>query len=334
MKRILAVLKRDLLSTTRDAMLLYIVLAPLILGFGLRWVLPSVGRTSINLAVTEDFDPAMREAIEPYASLKIVGDADALERRVLAFDEVIGIEAAEGTYRLVLEGNESEASRELAGIVLDRVLDGTGLPTAPIEQVGKVRMPFREWIGVFMALSAMFFGAMVMGFHIVEDKETRVIHALWVSPMSRGEYIAARSLLVLVLAVITAFAGLWALGLTGYNVAQVALTALLGGVTGILFGFLMGATSPNQIAAFAFVKMGFLPLLLPAVAALLMPDRLEFLLYWAPTYWAYVALKSILIDGAGWGALWVPLAAMLGLTVAALAAATPWLRRGLEPASR
>lgn len=333
MKRILAVLQRDLLSTTRDAMLVYIVLAPLILGFGLRWVLPSVGGTSLNLVVTEGFDQAMRDTIAPYAALETVPDTGALERRVLAFDEVIGVEAAGGSYRLVLEGNESEASRELAGIVLDRALDGTSLPAAEIEQVGRARVPFREWIGVFMALSAMFFGAMVMGFHIVEDKESRVIQALWVTPLSRGEYIAARSLMVLALAIVTAFAGLWALGITGYNVAQVALTALLGGVTGILFGFLMGATSPNQIAAFAFVKLGFLPLLLPAVAALLMPDRLEVLLYWAPTYWAYVALKSILIDGAGWGALWLPLAAMLGLTVAALAAALPWLRRGLTPAA-
>lgn len=331
MKRIWALLRRDLISTSRDAMLMYIVLAPLIIGFGARIFLPTVGAVSINLVATEATAARIGEELAAYSHFETVRDEPALEQRVLALDEAVGVVIDEdGGYGVVLEGNESEASREMALIALNRIASGQPLPDAPIVEVGTERVPYREWIGAFLALTALFFGAMVMGFHIVEDKETGVIRAMGVSPLNRRTYIVARSVWVVLLAQVTVFAGLLAVGVTGFNAGQVAVIALAGAVIGVLFGFLMGATSPNQIAAFAFVKIGFLPLILPAAAALLVPERWQPVLYWAPTYWAFEAFRRVLIDGAGWASLWGPLAWVLGLTVVFAAATYPFLKGRLD----
>lgn len=331
MKRIWTILRRDLISTSRDAMLMYIVLAPLIIGLGVRIFLPSVGGVSINLVTSEQTPAALREHLAAYGKLHTVRDEAALEQRVLAIDEAVGVVPdGSGGYTVLLEGNESEASREFAMLVVNRIASGQPLPDAAVVEVGEARVPYREWIGVFMSLTALFFGAMVMGFHIVEDKETGVIRAMGVSPLNRRTYLAARSVWVLLLAQVTVFGGLLALGVTQFNAGQIAVIAAVGAIVGVLFGFLMGAMSANQIAAFAFVKIGFLPLILPAAAALLLPDGWEPAVYWAPTYWAFEAFRRVLIDGAGWPSLWAPLAWTLGLSVVFGAVAYPFLRGKLD----
>ncbi|HWI62246.1 MAG TPA: ABC transporter permease [Symbiobacteriaceae bacterium] len=331
MKRIFAIIRRDLLATSKDFLLLYVVLAPLLLTLGTRLFLPAVGQTAINLVVTPDLPAALVERLGEYAAVDVVKDRAALERRVTAYDDAIGIVPAAGGagFTLVTEGNEAPDAVLLPEMVLGQLAGGAAV-TFSTEDVSGGALPFRELLGAFFALSALFISAIVMGLHIIDDKESRMMLALGASPLGRREYVAARGLTAAVLGVLLCFGSLWIMGLTGFDHLQVLAVALVTAVTVALAGFLIGATSANQIAGLATIKFGFLAVLAPAIATLFIPDQFRFALYWLPPYWSFVSLRAVLEEAVSWADLAPMLAWNLGTALVLVLLCYNWLKRKLD----
>jgi len=120
----------------------------------------------------------------------------------------------------------------------------------------------------------------------IEDKETGTLTALAVSPLSRAEYVAGRSVLGLALALPLVFGSLWVFGAGPFNGWQVLAVSLGGAFLAVIYGLYTGSVSENQISGIATVKFGGLvflvaPLLssvIPAkwqAAPLLAPDLLD-----------------------------------------------------------
>ncbi len=330
MTRILALLRRDLLSTSRDQLLVYATLASFLVALALRFfLLPSVGQTAANVVVTRETPAALVAQLEDYLYVEVVDDRAALERRVLAYDDAVGIVPTGTGYTLVHEGNESHDATVLPAMVLRKVAEGGDVAVA-MEDVAGPQYPMLEMIGAFLAVSAIFIASMVMGFHIVEDKETGMMQALGVSPLGRREYIAARSLLVFALAVVIIFGSLWLLGLSGFDHLKIMTVVIVGGVVSALVGFVLGALSSNQITAIANIKFGLLLMLMPVFLTLVIPENLWVVLYWTPTYWSFMAFRAVLVENAGWETLGTLLFWNLGLSLAFLAVAYPWLKGRLD----
>ncbi|HYF94489.1 MAG TPA: ABC transporter permease [Symbiobacteriaceae bacterium] len=330
MKRILALIRRDLTATGKDGLLLYVVLAPLLLALGTRLFLPAVGETSINVVVPADMPPALTAELKGYAEVQTVADRAALERRVTAYDDAVGIMPAPGGgYTLVTEGNEAPDAVRLAQIVLQRLASGTAL-TVLTEAVTDGQVPFREIIGAFYGVSILFMSAIVMGLHIIEDKESRMLLALGASPLGRREYVAARSIMAACVAIALTFACLWILGLTAFDHLQMLSVALTTCIAVALAGFLIGAVSANQIAGLASIKFGFLLILAPAIATLFIPDQLRFVLYWLPPYWTFVSTRAILERTASWSELAPMLAWNAGTAILLVALTYRWLKVRLD----
>jgi ABC-2 type transport system permease protein len=329
MRRILAILKRDLLSTTRDPMLIYTILAPFLIALVARFVLPGMSQTALNLVITQE-SAFLAPALERYAHVEIVPDRARLERRVLAFDEAVGIVPdGQGGYTLVFEGNETRDAQMLPAVILQQVLDKSQAQVAMIE-VGESSVPYREWIGALTAMACSFLTSFVMAFAIIEDRETRMMLALGVSPLSRKEYVAARSLLVVLPAAAVVFPALWAMGITGYDVAQLLLAVIVGSLLAILFGFIVGAISTNQISGIANVKFGMLVLFVPAILAMTLPVQYRPALYWTPAYWSWDLFRMVLVDGATWGSfipslLWCAVTSLIWI-----GGSYGWLKRKLD----
>jgi ABC-2 type transport system permease protein len=331
MKRILALIRRDLLSTVKDQMMLYSIIGSLLLAFGLRFFLPSVGQAAVNVVVTPEMPPAVVQQLEDYLNVEIVDDRTALERRVLAYDDAVGIVPAQGGgYSVVLQGNEAHDSRVLPGMVLQRVLGGNDRVQVGIQEVAGDQVAFREIFGAFVGLAVLFVASMVMGFMIIEDKESRMLQALGISPLSRREYVAARGLLVLALGLILVFGGLLLMGVSGFDYLQIASIAVVASLVAILAGFVIGSLSSNQIAGIANVKFGMLLFLLPALLTLVIPEQFWVAFYWVPTYWAYTSFRAVLVEGTTWAALSPMLGWMLLTSLVMLAASYRWLKGNLD----
>lgn len=332
MTRMLTLIRRDLLSTGKDAVLLYALVAPLLIALGLRLFLPSVGQATVNVVVTPDLPPGLAERLADYFHVETVADRVALERRVLAFDDTAGIAPdGQGGYMIVLEGNETHDTELLPELALRRLLAGAAdAPSIAMAEVAAAPFPFREVFGAFLALSALVISSTVMGLMIVEDKESRVMLALGVSPLARSEYIAARSLLAFGLALLVTFGSLWLLGVTAFDHLQLLAALLATLLVAGLMGFLVGAISANQIAAIANLKFGILLFLLPALLTLVLPERFWLALAWLPTYWAFAGFRAILVEGVDWPALGLLLLGNLLVSLVYIAVAYPWLKTRLD----
>jgi ABC-2 type transport system permease protein len=334
MHRIIAILQRDLISTSRDSLLLYMLIGPIILMVGMRFFLPGVGQSALTLVVTQADAPYLQPLLDPYAQVEVVANRTALTERVLAYDEVPGILSDGDGFTVVLAGNESEEMGLLPGLILEQALSGR-LPEVDITEVGETAVPFREWpfrewIAIFSTLTVLFISSIIMAFHIIEDKETRMMEVMGVSPLNRKTYVLARSLFVIVMAQLNVLLALWALGVTNFDVGQMVMATAAGSLVAILFGFLVGALSHNQISGIANIKFGFLLILLPALLTFFLPTGWEPALYWIPTYWAFVSFKAILLEGINWAGLWPLLFWNVAVSTACLLLAYPWLKGRLS----
>jgi len=330
LRKIFAILQRDWISLTRDAMLIYIAVSPILIGLILRFFLPSVGQTAVNVVLTPAGAAVLEEKLAPYLDVETAANESELKRRVLAYDDAVGILPQQGGgYRLVLEGNESHDAQELPAMVLSRVASESAYSPQYVEVQGD-QIPYKQWIATFMGVTVLFLSSIIMGLHLIEDKETRMTLALGVSPLRRSTFVVARSAFVVLFSQVAVFGGLWALGVRDFNPVQILALTVIGSLSSILFGFLVGAISSNQIAGLANIKFGFLMILLPGLLTLLIPERLWIALYWVPTFWVFQGFKAVLVDGAGWSALWSPI---LWTTVTSLVLLVPgfnWLKTRLD----
>lgn len=142
---------------------------------------------------------------------------------------------------------------------------------------------------------------MLIGFSIIEDKETGTLSALAVSPLSRAEYVAGRSAVGLVLALVLVFGSLLIFGAGPFNVWQVLVVSLGGVFLAVLYGLYTGSVSENQISGIATVKFGGLIFMVAPVLTAVIPAKWQVLLYWLPTYWVYRGYDLVLSAGGARG---------------------------------
>ena len=105
MKKILAVIGRDVKSGTRDWLIIYLSLASIMIALILRSLIPSVSDSTLSVVVTEDTSPAFVEYLETKANVTQVKDLDALKERILRIDDILGVVENNGTYEIISQGN-------------------------------------------------------------------------------------------------------------------------------------------------------------------------------------------------------------------------------------
>jgi len=328
-KRIYALTWRDVQHSLRDFILLYALVMPFILGLIFRAVVPAVGGTSINLAVTAEMDEDTVEQLREYASVEVLPGEDALRDRVNRLDDMAGIVEAGGEYKIILQGNEGEETRELVPIVLSDILTPDPLPIEE-EELGRAASPTRAVLATLLGTLSLLLGGMLMGFHIIEDKESGTIQALGVSPLSWGEYIVGRTLLGVVSSVFSAVGALWVMGMPTGSFSQILAVTLGSSVAAVLFGLYTGSIADNQIAGVATTKVGGWLFLIGPVLMSVLPDKWEFTVYWLPTYWTARAYWNIFTLGAAWRELGLFIGLSAGISLLAILVFWQPLRRKLS----
>ncbi|MGE5573243.1 MAG: ABC transporter permease [Bacteroidota bacterium] len=150
----------------------------------------------------------------------------------------------------------------------------------------------------------------------VDEKDTRAIQALAVSPIRVSEYAAARSLLATVLAAIVSAAASHIMVGQSINLLRLLALAALSAPLTALVGILTGLFSHNQITAIAILKIAMPAYLAIPLGAIFVPERLQFLFYALPNYWQLEALKTLYVPSLAAHDFW--LSALLTLATGAL----------------
>ena len=330
-KKIWTVFMRDLKVNIRDYLALYILLAPVLFGLGIKALAPSVNDTTINLALLDSDDPAKIENLAQYAKVELFADLEEVTSRVEKRDNVVGILPSGESSYLLTQGNEPEGVIEIAKLLnsyqqLGLVVDES---TAKFESFGRTEPPIKKMLVNTSLLFTAVLAGMMISINIVEEKMDKTISAINVSPISRMSFILGKSLMGIFLAVYGSITILWITGYGSVNVGQMAIAILSVTALTLVVGFVEGVINDDVMNAAAGIKMLFLPLAAAVVAVELLSAKWQLLFYWVPFYWSYKGNEAILSYSATWPQVISYTLIVLALSGAIYALLVPKIKKGL-----
>ena len=317
MKKVISIFLRDLVSSLREFILVYMIVAPLLLTIGLKFFIPSAQAASLQFALDTGLDSKIVEVFEKYGKIELYETKEGMLNRIVGIDDIAGITRDDrGRYQVILEGNESHDTKEIPKKIIrdilgeykldiDYVIKDIGVNLSPIATVGAVSL----------ILMVTVLGGIIIGLNIIEEKESHTISALNVTTMNMAEFVMGKSLLGFLLPIAQAYLILWILDMFYVNKLMVLAMILAGSLLSVIFGFLIGVISGSQIAGITNMKLLFLALAASIIGAMMLPQSSQYLLYWIPSYWVFVGFRDIIMNTASWYQIGIDISWILGLTV-------------------
>ena len=332
MKAILNLLRQDLATALRDNIVLYMIVSPLLLALLVRLFLPSVEATGLTIALSGQVGDDLTAALEDYAVVEIFDTDEEVVARVEQNDAVPGVILEEGEVVLLFEGNEPEAIIEAGKAVLTAVTAPERLFEYEARSIGESSSLFREILILSLIMLALLLGGVASGFNIIDEKDTRAVSALAVTPLGLHRYIIARTLgAVIVASLVTTGT---ALILSGTAINYLLLTIAIAASTLIIAALTLtvGGFANNQVSAIAVIKV-LMPIYLALpIVSLFVPVRWQLIFYPLPNYWQFEMLRSIFFGSQITGSFWMALLLTLLLSGALLLILLKITRGRLMPA--
>ncbi|QSX08844.1 ABC transporter permease [Alkalibacter rhizosphaerae] len=304
MKKILAIVRRDVKSGTRDWLILYLSIAPILFALVIKALIPGVESSTLNVVLLEDVDKELSGYVENYAEVEYVDSMEAMEERVLRMDDIYGVTEGESeVYRIIRQGNEVGDTHEVLSMLLDQLAyeEPVEMPVdVRFSDVGWEMSPLKLYGGNMIILFTTVLGGMLILLNLVEEKMSNTISAVNVSPVTRVEFVIGKGMLGFLLALLGSLAVVWILnfGAIRYDMLLVSLISIA--FISVIIGFSIGVVHNEPIAAIASMKVTFVPVLASVFGAMYLPDKWQFVLYWSPFYWAYDSIRDILLQTADW----------------------------------
>lgn len=150
--------------------------------------------------------------------------------------------------------------------------------------------PYHPFVlAVFVLLPAHTFG-FVAGFFVLEERDQRVLEALWTTPLTGRGYLAYRGVALLGLGFVYAFVVVPVLGLLPVPLWLLVPVAAVAALWAAVAGLLIAALASNSVEGVAVSKLFGVFLLAPIVAIPALPEPVEFLVGVDPLYWPVKAL--------------------------------------------
>ena len=131
----------------------------------------------------------------------------------------------------------------------------------------------------------------VIGFLLLDERDTGTLRALRVTPLSMRDYLAYRATGPLVVGTVSTVIGYPLAGLSPIDLGPLLAIAAVASLAAPLLALVLATVAPNKVAGFAVVKVLNGVNLLP-IAAFFMPEPGQYVAGVLPTYWPMRALWS------------------------------------------
>lgn len=304
MKMFFSSIGREFKLIFRNGISIFMVAAPAILAFVFILVFGAVNSTVFQIAADPSLGASELNKLEQVAQVERFGDTAGMLARVREADAVAGVTKENGTFSVVVEGNEGEAFLQSAEAIVSLALSAPAEMPAYRSEAIAARGGMAYTVSMIsMLLMSLFIGGATVGLSIVDERESGAIRAVAVSPMRLASFVATKLAPALILGLFGMSAAALIIGKADLIPAYLllALASIL--VSGMMT-FALGAFASNQVAAVGVLKL-LVPLgmILP-VSAMFVPDSWQIAYYGIPMYWQYRALSAILNGAAsGWFSL-------------------------------
>lgn len=331
-RRIIAVFLRDMKVSLRDFIALYIIAFPLLFALVINLFVPGVNDSTVNIAMLEGDDPEHVGYFEDYAVVELFETADDVRRRVGKRDNVIGILPEKDDYYILAQGNEPDGLVDYVKTL--RAYEYFGVTSedtsAAFTDFGRTIPPIKKLLVNVAIMLASVLGGMLIALNIVEEKVDNTISAMNVTPLSRGAYIAGKSIIGIMVPVVGTVAMLFLTGFGNVNMLQLLMMLLATSILSILVGFIEGINNKDVMEAAGNIKILFLPLMGSVAGAELLSDKWQKFFYPIPFYWTYKANDLILSRSGTWGEISLYTAFVVAISAVVFAVVAPKIRKGLE----
>ncbi|MCA9696320.1 MAG: ABC transporter permease [Myxococcales bacterium] len=310
--RMLSIMAKDARTGSRDQLVTYMMLAPVLLGLLLALILPILDGAGPRFAVVaEGLDPASLEALAEHGEVETMPDRAALEDRVRARDDAIGVigRGPGQEPEVVMEGDEPEALAWLVPAILE------GLAADPAAPGTSGDAPIA---GALLAFCIVVIVGMMLGFTILEEKTSNTIACYRVSPLRFIEYLGAKLATALILSLVLVIPALILPLGVDLNWLAIEVMTVASLPFAVSLGLFVGAFAKDQLGAIAVLK-ALLPVWtsLP-VLGFVLPDAWIWTQWPFANHWGVQGYYAALTGAPIWPCA---LAAFLaGLPILALAA--------------
>ncbi|MDX1688582.1 MAG: hypothetical protein R3248_11405 [Candidatus Promineifilaceae bacterium] len=139
-------------------------------------------------------------------------------------------------------------------------------------------------MGYLFLLLVPYFWGVVVGFLLLDQRDDGTLTALQVTPLSLNSYLLYRLATPVLLSAVTTMSAFPLTGLAQFRLWPLALLALSAALHAPLFALALAALAQNKVQGLALMKASGV-VLLPPLAALFLPDALQWPLAFLPTYW-------------------------------------------------
>ncbi len=332
-RRTAAVATKDVLHTSRGAILIFAVLVPLVATLVISAVVdsPVLGDPRLGLVDLGASELPERLAEQGYINLILYEDVESLRQAVEWGDLEMGVVLPEGLDQALVEGEEPELEvfiwgesrenqRALLSTTLDREVQALADREVPIEAVltrpiEREVVPWEDRLFPLVVIMVIIYGGILIPATVlVKEKQGEKLRALTATPLSLTEVLVAKGLTgmlvsivmgVVILAINQAFGPQpWLV------VGIIALSSLLAAELGLIMGLFIG----NTITLFAVIE-GLSILLYAPALFYLFPDLPDWIARLFPTYYMLAPIVDMSLHDAVWADIASDVYVLIGLTV-------------------
>ena len=192
-KRIISFIQKDIVNALRDNMIIYIFIFPILLAVGFRMFLPSLENAVPTFAVESGVQKQVIEKLNEFGNIVLIDGYEILKERVEQSDDVTGIMQRDGRLMILAEGNESEEIIKITEAILDTAARQKTIADFNRQSLNRQSSTVKETAASFLMLFSIMIGGILIGFNMIEEKESGAIRGLSVSPLTFSEYILSRA---------------------------------------------------------------------------------------------------------------------------------------------
>lgn len=332
-RKIYLIFQRDLKASLRNFLTLYIIVAPILFAILINVFSPGINDTTVEIVLLDGENPQQIEYFKQFAKVELLMTLEDIDDRLKRRDNIIAVLPDQADeYFILTQGNEPDYIvdyvRSLAAFEHYEI--GIEDSIAEIEDYGRDIPPLKK----VMVNTAMIFtsilGGMIIALNIVEEKTDNTISAIHLSPVSRIEFIAGKSMIGIFVPLVGTILILTITGFRGINYFHAILMVATSCIITILIGFIEGINNDDVMNAAGNMKMLFLPLFGSIAGQELLADKWQFLFYWIPFYWTYKGNDLLLSNRGSWLDIIKYSGIVLGISAVVFLLLAPRIRKGLE----
>jgi ABC-2 type transport system permease protein len=291
MKSILMTIAREFKLIFRNGITIYLTVSPALLALIFIFVFGSVQEASVSFVADRSLPQELTAKLETVADIEYADDLESLKKRVCGADSIAGVYMKDGKIKLVVEGNEAQGFAESRQSLVSAALSTESIEYTSEAVEGQKSVAYDISMACIFLL-ALFIGGSTLGLSGVNERESGVIKAVSISPMTLWEYAVSKIIPALLLGVVGVAACSLIMGRAD-ALPQFVLLALSGVfVSGVII-FLIIAFADNQIAAIGVLKIVMPLFLVVGISAAFIPEKWLVFYYALPMYWQYAAIDAI-----------------------------------------